>query len=307
VDLRSKYGKVAVVMGGDSSEREVSLMGGNVILQALLDSDIDAYKFDPKEQPIYKLKEDGYARAFLNTHGVHGEDGALQGALEYLQIPYTGSGVLASSVAMDKYRTKLIWQAFDIPMPRGQYVQNKKFNYNEFKLELDLPVIVKPSCGGSTVGLSKVYNLNELEVALNLAFKYDNAALIEEFIFGHEYTITVNEEKVYPVVKIEAPGNNYDYDHKYFSDDTVYLCPYDLGEIQPIVEKYARLGYTALGARGVSRLDFMIDKNNKIYFLELNTLPGMTGHSLVPMAFKASGIDFAGLCLHILDGAKLGV
>ena len=306
MNLRSKYGKVAVVMGGDSSEREVSLMGGNAILQALLDSGVDAHKFDPKEHPIYKLKEDGYDLAFLNTHGKHGEDGTLQGALEYLQIPYTGSGVLASSVSMDKYRTKLIWQAFGIPMPRGQHVQNEKFNYNEFKLEFDLPVIVKPSCGGSTVGLSKVYNLNELEAAINLAFLYDNAALIEEFIFGDEYTITVNEDKAYPIVKIEAPENNYDYEHKYFSDDTVYICPYDLGEVQPVVEKYARLGYEALGARGVARLDFMIDKNNKIYFLELNTLPGMTGHSLVPMAFKAAGIDFAELCLHILDGANLG-
>lgn len=307
MDLEQKYGKVAVVMGGESSEREVSLISGNAVLKALQGLGVNASAFDPALTPLDQLVIQGYDRAILMTHGKRGEDGILQGALEFLRIPYTGSGVMASSIAMDKYRTKLIWQALGIPTAKSQYVLHSKFDYAKFKLELELPVVVKPANEGSTMGLSKVYKLEQLEDAMHLAFAKDSALLIEEMIIGDEFTVTVCDGVVYPLVKIEAPQDNYDYQNKYFTDDTKYICPYDLGELNTLVEKYARDGYHAIGARGVARLDFMLDKHkNKIFFLEINTLPGMTGHSLVPMAYKARGIEFEQLCLSILDGAGFG-
>lgn len=239
------------------------------------------------------------------THGKYGEDGILQGALELLKVPYTGSGVMASSLAMDKYRTKLIWQSIGVPTAKSQYIEKDGFNYERFKLELSLPVVVKPVREGSTMGLSKVYKVDDLSSAIDLAFTKDDKVLIEELIVGDEFTVTVFNGDIYPVVKIEAPDSNYDYQNKYFKDDTKYICPYDLGNIQEQVNVYAKIGYHAVGARGVARLDFMIDKNGKVYFLEINTLPGMTGHSLVPMAFNARGISFDELCLNLLKDAGL--
>ena len=301
-----EYGKVAVLMGGESSEREISLISGNAVLESLLQSGVDAYAFDPALTPLSELQSQGFGRAILMTHGKRGEDGILQGALEFLRIPYTGSGVMASSIAMDKYRTKLIWQALGIPVAKSQYVQKNGFNYADFKLALNLPVVVKPAQEGSTLGLSKVYKTEQLEAALNLAFSKDCAVLVEEMIIGDEFTVTVCDGVVYPTVKIEAPQDNYDYQNKYFTDTTKYTCPFDLGRLQPLLEQYALAGYNAVGASGVARLDFMLDQKNDLCFLEINTLPGMTGHSLVPMAFKATGVDFAALCLIILDGAHLG-
>jgi len=300
-----KYGKVAVIMGGNTPEREISLISGNAILQSLLKSGVDAHAFDPAQRPLADLKTDYYDCAFVIIHGKGGEDGKLQGALEYLGIPYTGSGVMASSIGMDKYRTKLIWQAMGIPMAKSQYLEKDEFVAELFKLSVKLPVVVKPVDDGSTLGLRKVFVEEELPEAIQYAFKTSDRILIEELIVGDEYTITVVDGKTYPIVKIEAPEGEYDYQNKYFTDDTRYICPYDLGPLQATVENYARLGFDAIGASGVARLDFMIDKNNCIYFLEINTLPGMTNHSLVPMSMAAVGIDFDKLCLMILDGAKL--
>jgi D-alanine-D-alanine ligase len=305
MDFKHKYGKVAVIMGGDSPEREVSLISGAAVLNSLINSGVDAHKFDPLERPLSQLSSDGFARAFLVTHGKRGEDGILQGALEQLRIPYTGSKVMASSLAMDKYRTKLIWQAIGVPIAKSQYVLKSGFDYTQFVLEVQLPVVVKPVSEGSTLGLSKVYELSELEPAIELAFSRDNALLIEKLIVGDEFTVTICDGKVYPLVKIEAPAGNYDYQNKYFTHDTVYICPVNLGVLQAQIEEYARAAYQAIGACGVARLDFMVAKAGQIYFLEINTLPGMTDHSLVPIAFKAAGINFAKLCLMILDGAAL--
>lgn len=304
MDLKQKYGKVAVVMGGNSSEREVSLISGAAVLSSLLKSGVDAFSFDPKVSPLFDLTKLGVNRVVLMTHGKGGEDGIIQGALEFLNIPYTGSGVMASSIAMDKYRTKLIWQALGIPTAKSQYVT--KNNIDDFKLTLSLPVVVKPACEGSTMGLTKVTKIEQLSGALDFAFSKDSAALIEELIIGNEFTITVCDGVVYPVVKIVAPDSNYDYQNKYFTDDTKYICPFDLGASQSMIEEFALLGYNAIGARGVARLDFMQDNRGQVFFLEINTLPGMTGHSLVPMAYNAKNITFDELCLSILDGARLG-
>jgi len=302
----NKYGKVAVVMGGTGPEREVSLMSGEAILAALRASGVDAFAFDPAKEPIEQLKHYACSRAFLIVHGKTGEDGQLQGAMEFLGIPYTGSGVMASSIGMDKYRTKLIWQALGIPVARSQFLEKATYDPQQFQLSLDFPVVVKPADDGSTLGLSKVYHAGELAQAINYAFATSSKILIEELIIGDEFTLTIIDGQAYPLIKIEAPEGEYDFQHKYYSDATVYHCPYDLGAVQAKIEAWALLAYHGIGACGVARLDFMLDCNQQPYFLEINTLPGMTSHSLVPQAAKARGIDFAQLCLMILDGAALG-
>lgn len=304
--LYQKYGKVAVIMGGEGPEREISLMSGENVLASLLKSGVDAYGFDPKNSLICNLLTDKFDRAFLVTHGKRGEDGLLQGALEYLKIPYTHSGVLASSLGMDKYRTKLIWQAYGIPMAKDQLLRKSEFSLATFKLELKLPVVVKPVHEGSTIGLSKIYKEEDLVQAIELAFADDMDVLIEEMVIGDEFTLSVCDGMVLPAIKIEAPGGEYDYQNKYFTDSTRYICPTHLGPLHDQINAWALLGYKAVGARGVARLDFMISENKKVYFLEINTIPGMTSHSLVPMAFAANNINFDQLCLLILDGAKLG-
>ncbi len=302
MNLKQKYGKVAVIMGGDSPEREVSLISGKFMLQALLDSGIEAHKFDPYLQLISDLKTLEFDCALLAVHGKNCEDGVLQGALEYLKIPYTGSGVMASSLAMDKYRTKLIWQQMGIPLAKSQYIKRDGFDYTKFELKINLPVVVKPSCEGSTLGLSKVYDINEIKTAIDLAFSKDDGVLIEEMIVGSEYTITLFDGKCYPVVKIEAENNNYDYQNKYFTNSTKYICPCELeSDLLAKIENYAKCAYNALNVSGIARIDFMLDAHNNIYFLELNTLPGMTDHSLVPIAFKAVGINYKELCLLLLS------
>jgi D-alanine-D-alanine ligase len=297
--------KVAVLMGGISEEREISLISGNQVLQALLRSGINAYGFDTATNNLQQLKDDKVDIALLMTHGRGGEDGVLQGSLEQLGIPYTGSGVLASAIAMNKYFTSIIWKNFAIPMPNNQYVTAQ--NLKDFKLTLKLPVIVKPVCGGSTLGTTKVYELDQLMVAINTAMKYDNAVLIEQLICGDEFAITVCNGVVYPLIKIVAPLNNYDYQNKYFTDETKYICPYFLdNELQMQIERYAILGYNAIKARGIARLDLLLTNDKKIFFLEINTIPGMTNHSLVPMAYKAKNISYDELCLLMLNHAKLG-
>lgn len=306
MDLKQKYGKVAVVMGGDSSEREVSLISGNTVLNSLIKSGIDAYSFDPATTPLTNLITNGFRCAILMTHGLRGEDGTLQGALEYLRIPYSGSGVMASAIAMDKYRTKLIWQAIGVPVASFQYLQKSNFSQASFKLELSLPVVVKPVDGGSTIGITFVTKIEQLTDAINLAFTYDNAVLIEKMIIGSEFTIAICGGILYPVIQIVAPDGNYDYQNKYFTNDTKYICPFDLGKLQSTVEAYAIKAYNAIGARGVARIDFIVNEANEVFFLEINTLPGMTSHSLVPIAYKAKNIDFDELCLSILDSVRLG-
>lgn len=303
--MNRKYGKVAVLMGGNTPEREISLISGRAILESLQRSGVDAYAFDPAEKPLQDLLSDNYASAFVIIHGKGGEDGKLQGALEYLGVPYTGSGVMASSIGMDKHRTKLIWQSVGIPMAESQYLEKKDYKQNNFKLQVKLPVVVKPVDDGSTLGLTKVYDEKQLDQAIDFAFQSSERVLIEEMIVGDEYTITVFDGKVYPVVKIEAPAGEYDYQNKYFTDDTKYICPYDLGALQEQINAWALAGYNAIGASGVARLDFMIDKEKNVYFLEINTLPGMTNHSLVPMSLAAAGYSFDELCLMILDGASI--
>lgn len=301
----NKYGKVAVVMGGNTTEREVSLMSGNAVLQSLLKSGVDAFAFDPAKEPLKKLKDSGCDRAVMMIHGKNGEDGKLQGAMETLQIPYTGSGVMASSIGMDKYRTKLIWQALGIPIANSQYLEKAQYLTGEFKLKVKLPVVVKPADDGSTLGLKKVLRIEDLDAAINYAFAASNKILIEEMIVGDEFTIPIIDGKIYPIVKIEAPQGEYDFKNKYYTDDTVYICPYSLGKEQAELERQALIAYHGVGASGVTRLDFMRDKAGKIYFLEINTIPGMTSHSLVPQSAAAVGINFDQLCLLILDGAKL--
>jgi D-alanine-D-alanine ligase len=299
------YGKVAVLMGGNTTEREVSFMSGNAILASLIKSGVDAFAFDPAEEPLENLKKYNCERAFIIIHGKNGEDGKLQGALEYLKIPYTGSGVMASAIGMDKYRTKLIWQSLGIPVAKSQYVNKASYNADTFKLEIELPVIVKPADDGSSLGFSKFFNVSELNQAIAVGFAKSNKILIEQMIIGDEFTITMIDGKIYPLIKIEAPQGEYDFEHKYYSDETRYLCNYNLGAMQYKIEEWALAGYHGIGAVGVARSDFMIDKNGQVYFLEINTVPGMTGHSLVPQSVAVVGIDFDQLCLLILDGAAL--
>ena len=302
MSLWQKYGKVAVLMGGNSPEREISLISGKFMLQALLDNGINAHKFDPAEQPLHELKALKFDRALLAVHGKNVEDGRLQGALEYLNVPYSGSGVLASSLAMDKYRTKLLWSKFNIPMAKSQYIKRQNFDFNSFILELSLPVVVKPSCGGSTLGLTKVYDIKNLSDAISLAFIQDDSVLIEELIIGSEFSITIHDGVCYPLVKIEAENGEYDYQNKYFTNTTKYIYPYELNSLlMQEIETHAKIACKVLKVSGVVRIDFMLDDKNNIFFLELNTLPGMTDHSLVPMAFKAKNISYNQLCLILLE------
>lgn len=301
----NKYGKVAVLMGGDSTEREVSFLSGKAVLNSLIKSGVNAFAFDPLEEPLEKLKEYNCDRAFNLIHGKNGEDGKLQGALEYLKIPYTGSGVTASAIGMDKYRTKLIWKSLNIPVAESVYLEKDSYNKEDYKLTIALPVIVKPADDGSSLGFSRVTKIEDLYAAIDKAFAKTNKILIEKMIIGSEYTITIFDGKVYPIIKIEAPDGDYDFEHKYYSDETKYLAGYDLGELHKSIEKWALDGYNAIGASGVARSDFMISNDGQVYFLEINTLPGMTGHSLVPQSLASVGINFDDLCLKILDGTSL--
>ncbi|HRN75694.1 D-alanine--D-alanine ligase [Ottowia sp.] len=308
------YGKVAVLMGGRSAEREVSLMSGGGVLEALRARGVDAHAFDPAEQPMDELKRQGFARCFIALHGRYGEDGTVQGALELLGIPYTGAGVMASSMAIDKVMTKRVWMAEGLPTPR--YVLLHRGEYSAERVHaittaLGLPLIVKPVREGSSLGLTKVTSEDQMEAALQDAAALDADILCEEFIAGDEVTCPVlgerGDARALPVIHIVAPGGNYDYQNKYFSDDTEYRVPCDLppGEEAAIQELVVK-AYRVLGCRGWGRLDVMIDAaTRKPYLLELNTSPGMTGHSLVPMAARAAGISYEELCLQLLAGASL--
>jgi len=301
------FGKVAVLLGGTSAEREVSLMSGTGVLQALRAKNVDAHPFDPAERDLAELKREGFARCFIALHGRGGEDGALQGALETMGVPYTGSGVLGSAVAMDKWRTKMIWQAGGLPTPRYRVLREKD-DWDAVARELGLPLIVKPANEGSTLGLTKVTAASQLPEAYELAAKkYRDIALAECFVAGPEYTASILGETVLPLIRIEAPEGNYDYQHKYFGDETKYLCPCGLPEPQEAGLRALSLeAFRLLGCSGWGRVDLMLDAAGKPWLLEVNTSPGMTGHSLVPMAARAVGISYEDLCLRILEGAHVG-
>lgn len=309
IDVKA-LGKVAVLMGGRSSEREVSLMSGAGVLAALKSKGVDAHKFDPAEQGLDQLKVQGFDRCFIALHGRFGEDGTVQGALELLGIPYTGSGVMASSIAMDKVMTKRIWRFEGLPTPDWRMVASAEETRAAFDA-LGAPMIVKPARDGSSIGLTKVMHADECVKAYELASQYDAEVLCEQFIGGDETTCPVlgtgAKAGALPVIRIVAPEGNYDYQNKYFTDTTQYHCPSGLpadeeAAIQRIVEK----AFRTLGCRGWARADIMIRASDrKPFLLEINTSPGMTGHSLVPMAARASGVSYENLCLGILAMSTL--
>jgi len=303
-----EFGKVAVLMGGPSSEREISFLSGNAVLKALVEKGVDAHAFDPRERPLFELKHDGFNRAFIALHGRFGEDGTVQGALETLGIPYTGSGVMASALAMDKWRTKLVWLASGIPTPAYRMV-DAGTDWGRVVAELGLPLIVKPVREGSTIGLTKVTggDRDQLARAYAEAAKHDELVLVEEFVAGIELTASILGDRALPLIRIEAPQGNYDYHNKYFSDETRYFCPSGLPQPKEREIREASLAaFRIVGCTGWGRLDLILKQDGSFLFLEVNTSPGMTGHSLVPMAAKEAGLSFGDLCVEILRGAHVG-
>jgi D-alanine-D-alanine ligase len=297
-------------MGGRSAEREVSLMSGNGVLQALREQGVEAHAFDPAERDLSDLRREEFGRCFIALHGRFGEDGTVQGALELLGIPYTGSGVLASSIAIDKVMTKRVWRAEGLPTPAWFQVDSARAVREAFS-ELGAPMIVKPAREGSTIGLSRVTSLDECDAAYALAARHDPMVLCEQFIRGDEVTCPVlgtgAGAQALPVIRIEAPDGNYDYQNKYFTDSTRYIVPCGLpaGEEEHIQQLVLK-AYRTLGCRGWARADVMIDATSRQpYLLEINTAPGMTGHSLVPMSARAAGLDYGALCLALLATASL--
>jgi D-alanine-D-alanine ligase len=304
----SEFGKVAVLMGGPSSEREISFLSGNAVLAALQGQGIDAHAFDPAERQMFDLRRDGFDRAFIALHGRFGEDGTVQGALEVLGVPYTGSGVMASALAMDKWRTKLVWLASDIPTPCYRVV-DAKTDWWAVVAELGLPLIVKPAREGSTIGITKVASVDhgELALAYAAAAEHDDLVIVEEFIEGTELTVAVLDDRALPLIRIVAPEGNYDYHNKYFSDATRYYCPSGIdADVERAIAAQSLHAFRLIGCSGWGRLDLILQADGRWKFLEVNTSPGMTGHSLVPMAAKQSGLSFAELCVAILRGAHVG-
>ena len=306
------FGRVAVLYGGLSAEYEISVLSGTGVLKALRARGVDALAFDIASEPLSKLKELGIDRAFIALHGRFGEDGAIQGALEILGIPYTGSGVMASAIAMDKVFTKRIWESQGLPTP-GYIVMGPDTSLNEVPDHLGLPLIVKPPHEGSTLGFSKVRGYSDMKDAYALALQFDDVVLGEEFIEGRELTVSIigsgADARALPIIEIVAPEGNYDYQNKYFSDDTRYLCPAPLeaGRAAQIQELAVR-AFNAIGCEGWGRVDIMLRaRDDEAFLLEVNTSPGMTGHSLVPIAARALGMAYEDLCIEILSGASLKI
>jgi D-alanine-D-alanine ligase len=309
-----QMGKVAVLMGGDSAEREVSIMSGTGVLNALLSQGVDASAFDPAHTDLSELKSERFDRVFIALHGRHGEDGSVQGALELLGIPYTGSGVMASAICMDKVMTKRVWLAEGLPTPRWVRLAQDELQRETIRQVPDrigLPLIVKPPREGSSIGITKVLGYSQMQDAVALATQYDPDVLCEEFIEGMELTCPVLGNgpgaRALPVIRIAAPDGNYDYEHKYFSDDTGYHCPSGLpADEEAEVQRLVLAAYRTLGCRGWGRADLMRRASDgKFFLLEMNTSPGMTGHSLVPMSARAAGISYEQLCLQLLAAAAL--
>jgi D-alanine-D-alanine ligase len=310
----TRLGKVAVLMGGHSAEREISLMSGQGVLAALRSQGVDAHAFDPAERPLHELKTDGFARCFIALHGRFGEDGTVQGALELLGLPYTGSGVMASSVCIDKVMTKRIWLAEGLSTPRYVLLRRGVYSVADVMAvpaALGLPLIVKPAREGSSIGLTKVTRADQMADAVALAVQLDADVLCEQFIGGDEVTCPVlgtgTQARALPVIRIVAPEGNYDYQNKYFTDTTQYIVPCGLpaGE-EAVIQQLVLAAYQTLNCRGWARADVMIDATTRQpYLLELNTSPGMTSHSLVPMSARATGMSYEALCLAVLQSAAL--
>lgn len=308
------FGKVAVLFGGTSAEREISLKSGNAVLAALRSRGVDAHAFDPAERPLSDLKAEGYSRVFLILHGRGGEDGTAQGALELLGIPYTGSGVMASAVGMDKWRTKLLWRGAGLPVPDYALLRADS-DFDAVERQLGLPLFVKPANEGSSVGITKVKTPGALAEAYREAAKHDSLVLAERFVGGGEFTVGMlgegeggdNTLRALPVVKIVPATEFYDYEAKYFRDDTRYFCPSGLPpDKEAEMQALARQAFTVLGCRGWGRVDVLMDADGTPYLLEINTAPGMTDHSLVPMAARTAGIEFPDLCVKVLELAHVG-
>lgn len=302
------YGKVAVLFGGTSAEREVSLKSGGAVLAALKGAGVDAHAFDPAERPLEDLKREGFERVFIALHGRGGEDGSVQGALDLLGIPYTGSDILASALAMDKWRTKLVWQAAGLPVA-DYVILDVESDFDAVEKQLGLPIFVKPANEGSSIGISKVKTAGGLKAAYVEAAKYDSIVMAEAFLGGGEYTVGIlgsgKAAKALPPIRIVPTTEFYDFDAKYLRDDTQYQIPCGLppAEIAAMQEMALR-AYAVIGGRGWARIDVMLDAAGKQYCLEANTAPGMTDHSLVPMAAKAAGISFADLVVGLLGDAS---
>jgi len=309
--MSAQFGKVGVLYGGKSAEREVSIMSGTGVHQALRNAGVEAHLFDTGMRSLAELAEERYDRVFIALHGRYGEDGTLQGALELLGVPYTGSGPLASALAMDKTMTKRIWVNEGLPTPRFE-VLDRTSDLAAVAARLGLPLIVKPPHEGSTIGVTKVADVAGMRAAYGLAAEYDEQVLAESFVQGRELTVAIlgtgAAARALPVVEIVAPEGNYDYEHKYFTDDTRYLCPAPLPPaVTQRVQEVSEAAYRVLGCEGWGRVDVMLDADNQPYLLEVNTSPGMTGHSLVPMAAAASGMSYEALCVEILRDARCKV
>jgi D-alanine-D-alanine ligase len=299
-------GKVAVLLGGKSAEREISLKSGGLVLNALRSRGVDAHPFDPAERGLEALIGERFARVFIALHGRFGEDGTVQGILEWLGIPYTGSGVLASALAMDKLRAKLLWQASGIPTPPHEMLEAGS-DFGAVAARLGTPLMVKPVNEGSSLGMSKVREAGALDEAYALAVNYDRAVMAEKFIDGVELTAGILDDAPLPLIRLETPREFYDYEAKYFAEDTRYILPCGLpaGQERDLQELCMR-GFRALGCHGWGRVDLMLDRAGDPYLLEVNTVPGMTDHSLVPMAARHVGIAYDELCMRILESARVG-
>jgi D-alanine-D-alanine ligase len=300
------FGKVAVLLGGKSAEREVSLKSGGMVLAALREKGVDAHPFDPKEKDVEELVKQRFARVFIALHGRFGEDGTVQGVLEWLGIPYTGSGVLASALAMDKVRTKRLWAAEGLPTAPYE-VLGKDSDLKAVAKRLGMPLFVKPASEGSSVGMSKVRAAGGLDEAYALAVNYDPVVIAEKFIDGPELTVAIVGERVLPIIRIETPREFYDYEAKYIANDTRYLVPCGVSEKkEKELQALCLKAFRALGCHGWGRVDLMLDKRGRPFLLEVNTAPGMTDHSLVPMAARAVGLSYEDLCVKILELAHVG-
>ena len=302
----ASFGKVAVLFGGRSAERDVSLRSGGMVLDALKRKGVDAHAFDPQDAGLEQLIAQRFARVFIVLHGRFGEDGTVQGALEYLGLPYTGSGVMASSIAMDKWRTKLLWQAAGISTPPYELL-TRETDFVAVGERLGIPLMVKPAREGSSIGMSKVTSLEKVQAAFEGASEYDDVIIAERFIEGTEVTAAILGDEPLPLIRLETPRVFYDYQAKYFADDTRYICPSGLPpEQERSIQEQALRAFRLIGCSGWGRVDVMLDASGKAYLLEVNTVPGMTDHSLVPMAARARGIGFDELCVRILEAAHVG-
>lgn len=303
--MNLKKEKIAVLLGGTSAEREVSLNSGKAVLEALLNQGYDAHPIDPKEYNVANLKKDGFHRVFNILHGRGGEDGTMQGLLEQIGLPYTGCGVMASALTMDKMRTKMLWKAFGLPVADMEVVTRQTFADLDPQVVVDklgLPLMVKPSLEGSSVGLTKVKAMDELKSAVEYALKFDNTILIEEWLAGDELTVPVLDSQVLPAIRIVPEGEFYDYNAKYISDNTQYFCPAGLApEREQELAILVKRAYEAVGCRGWSRIDVMCDAKGNFRLVEVNTNPGMTSHSLFPKSAASVGISFEQLVVKILE------